>query len=789
MDTADLPPTKRTRSSGVCTLCHARKVRCDLSVTGGPCTNCRLDRQTCMRRPRRRRTTYRFLEDVPQTPRDPAIAAPALPPGTPFPSGVRFAKTIIGDGEGNLLFEFPNTRVACNVPTSHLSPPSSIPRKPRLIIQRTAIDKSVPFSSYSFLESTAPARLSVSDVKYLESEGCFKIPHRSHLDNFVREYFLHVHPCMPVVDEADMWLSYEQEARRPKISLLLFQAMLFAASRFVPLPSLQASGFDGSHEASEALHHRASLLLQFKTETDHAVRTQAALLLSLQSTALDMYTNSSFLSMAIQSAQASRLQLYRTLPGLTLHERQRKKRLFWCVIVRDRTIALAMRRPLQVTPDAFDPYQDPLTEQDMESEMKGSSVYDMATKHNLMKTFVIHCQLAAALTSTVMITCSRNNTPIPALPSHEDLRGALVALDLCTHDLKMWLDKAEPELQFIASASANRSSFITVCVDLQWMYYHSAHMALSHFIIFMSSMSTHGPKPDGMTGVGMSMSNLMGSFAGLKDVLRRLVVSNQAGLLPISAVAYTAWPLLLASLDVQLSKSQSQKRTRMPELWVFEEAMRQYKQQFLVAQFLTDIIDRLLRVSKGELDETRKNPHDIAQPERQNQPQEWSELYWQSPHLYFKVLFSLDYAMSSGKLPSKEEYPDWSPAQLGPQPSPAQSPRLTPLATDHTSLCVYQCLEPAPFPVLPEQSAYEGWNLDIYNETDRFCQPLLSESVFGEESATAEKDNECTDMTSMSPSDLWEAAACTGSGSGSDNDQAITETLLYMLQYSCPAIG
>jgi hypothetical protein len=227
----------------------------------------------------------------------------------------------------------------------------------------------------------------------------------------------------------------------------------------------------------------------------------------------------------------------------------------------------------------------------------------------------------------------------------------------------------------------------------------------------------------------------------------------------------------------------------MPELWVFEEAMRQYKQQFLVTQFLTDVIDRLLRLSKGELDETRKNPHDIAQPEGQNQPQEWSELYWQTPHLYFKVLFSLDYAMSSGKLPSKEEYPDWSPAQLGPQPPPSQSSRLTPLATYHTSLCVYQCLEPAPFPVLPEQSAYEGWNLDNYNETGRFCQPLLSESVFGEEPDAAKKVNECTDMTSMSPSDLWEAAACTGSGSGSDNDQAITETLLYMLQYSCPAIG
>ncbi|KAJ0417990.1 hypothetical protein BJY00DRAFT_325262 [Aspergillus carlsbadensis] len=805
METTDLPPTKRTRSSGVCTLCHTRKVRCDLTVTGGPCTNCRLDGQTCMLRPRRKRATYRPLEDPQQALRVPTIAAPARHPGKPFPSGVRFAKTIIGDVQGNLLFEYPNTihyptGDAPDAPTSHLSPPFSIPREPRSIAPGAAIDNGVAFSYYGFLESAGLARLSASDVKYLESEGCFKIPHRPHLDNFVREYFLHVHPCMPVVDEADIWLAYEQQrsadvSTRSKISLLLFQAMLFAASRFVPLASLHACGFDGSHNASETLHHRASLLLQFKTETDHMVRTQAALLLSLQSTALDLYTNSSFLSIAIQSAQASRLQLYKTLPCWTPHERQRRKRLFWCVIVRDRTIALAMRRPLQVTPDAFDPYQDPLTEQDMECENKRSSVYDLDTKTRLMKVFVIHCQLAAALTSTIMTTWSRNNMPIPSLPSHEDLCGALVALDLCTHDLKMWLDNAEPQLQSIASVSAERSSFIAVCVDLQWMYYHSAHMALSHFIIFMSSMSimgSHVPKPDWMSSVGMSKSNLMSSFSGLKDVLRRLVMSNQAGLLPISAVAYTAWPLLLASLDVQLSRSQSQKRSRMPELWVFEEAMRRYKQQFLVTQFLTDTINGLLRVSKTELHETVENTHNTAQLGRQGQPQEWSELYSHNPHLYFKVLFSLDYAMSSGKLPSEEEYPDWSPVQLPPQPPAPQSPRLTPLAMDKTNLCVYQSLESIPPSVPPEQYEYERWNRNNYIETYRFYQPPLGESVFAEDCGTVE-NNEATDIgpftACTNSSDLWTDPDCTGAAAETDNGQSITDALAFMLQYSCPAIG
>jgi hypothetical protein len=103
-----------------------------------------------------------------------------------------------------------------------------------------ATDKSVIFSYYEFLQLKGLCKLPPADVRYLELKGCFRVPTGAHLDNFLRQYFLHAHPCMPVVDETGFWSSYEQHGLggSPKVSLLLFQAMLFTASAVCPLYSL-----------------------------------------------------------------------------------------------------------------------------------------------------------------------------------------------------------------------------------------------------------------------------------------------------------------------------------------------------------------------------------------------------------------------------------------------------------------------------------------------------------------------------------------------------------------------
>lgn len=77
--------------------------------------------------------------------------------------------------------------------------------------------------------------LSPMQIRALEQGLCLSVPSHEVLDEFVRQYFLYVHPCLPILDEGAFWSMYSrrQHAGPEPItcSLVLFQAMLFASSR------------------------------------------------------------------------------------------------------------------------------------------------------------------------------------------------------------------------------------------------------------------------------------------------------------------------------------------------------------------------------------------------------------------------------------------------------------------------------------------------------------------------------------------------------------------------------
>jgi hypothetical protein len=109
---------------------------------------------------------------------------------------------------------------------------------------RDRMDTDMMYAYFDFVEAEAWNHIAPEDFKFLECKGCFHLPARPVLNEFVREYFLHVHPVLPVINEQEFWnMYYPRRGQTPqfKIPLFVFRAMLFVSCS-VSYPICQRAG-------------------------------------------------------------------------------------------------------------------------------------------------------------------------------------------------------------------------------------------------------------------------------------------------------------------------------------------------------------------------------------------------------------------------------------------------------------------------------------------------------------------------------------------------------------------
>jgi hypothetical protein len=88
-----------------------------------------------------------------------------------------------------------------------------------------------------------PSReFSADDLELLHRRGAFSIPEDELRDQLLRSFILYVYPYLPVVDLQDFLNAVEGNGG-PQISLLLFQAVMFAGTAFVDAQFLTQAGF------------------------------------------------------------------------------------------------------------------------------------------------------------------------------------------------------------------------------------------------------------------------------------------------------------------------------------------------------------------------------------------------------------------------------------------------------------------------------------------------------------------------------------------------------------------
>lgn len=311
-----------------------------------------------------------------------------------------------------------------------------------------------------------PERIGPDEVQYLHAKSALSIPDRELRTALLQGYVDFVYPFMPTIDLNDFLgiVEYEDGAFG-KVSLLVFQAIMFAGSAFVDMSYLKRAGFQRRQDARKAFYTKARLLYDFDYEDDRIYLLQALLLMTYwYESPNDQKDTWHWMGIAISVATSIGLNKDPSRGTLDKSRRHLWKRLWWSCVIRDRLIAIGMRRPLRIkssehnvpmlTVEDFPLKPIP---QDITCVSEDCVVArDESMRRKLALLCVAKAQFGDCISHVLstqysQATSSRSSAGIQTeylLPKHKDQEGTEITT--CDTELTSWLSNLPPNAQLPA---------------------------------------------------------------------------------------------------------------------------------------------------------------------------------------------------------------------------------------------------------------------------------------------------------------------------------------------------
>ncbi|KAJ2893455.1 uncharacterized protein MKZ38_008663 [Zalerion maritima] len=545
-------------------------------------------------------------------------------------------------------------------------------RIPSIVSEHRAV--TVVYSYHSFLAVNSLVHVLPQDVNFLESEGCFHLPSRPILDHFVHRYFLHVHPTLPMLNETDFWEAYtctrhgQEGTGKRTVSLLLVQTILFASCAFVPAESIRLLGYDSTRTARATFYRRAKLLYDFDIESSPVAIARAALLLSYWTppARADLKPNSTWLSVAVQNARNARADYDSAMARDVLEapgkESATLSRLWWCCIMRDRILSLGLRRSIQITKTTFDVekhYSKGCLH--LQDEVHRSRLYSPATKQALAGVLVRTVRLCVIMTDVILLAFP----PDREVASDGGWSGRPAhALDYkkmreCRASLYAWFE----ETNGIVYIPSDRNKIalhesVLLYTNLMYIYYHWARVVLCHCQL-RSVVSVPKANPDlSQMEILWAKNEIQDASSCISDGLEALNKLRITRCLPLSIVAYAAFPLSLHVLNARLSGtpekgSSGSSQDSSPADVTKRNQTNPLLEAMKISHPLYDGVDWVAKVVACAVHHTKL---ETTASGSTSSVTDWKELLTVSPGRYVRLFLAMDLSLSSGKSPDDDDF-------------------------------------------------------------------------------------------------------------------------------------
>lgn len=106
-----------------------------------------------------------------------------------------------------------------------------------------------------------PSRISQEDIDFLKERGALTIPDKELRNELLRNYVQWSYSFMPTIDLHEFLRCIVENDPNGNISLLLFQAVMFAGTAFIDLEYLQAAGYQTRQSARKEFFSRVRVSL------------------------------------------------------------------------------------------------------------------------------------------------------------------------------------------------------------------------------------------------------------------------------------------------------------------------------------------------------------------------------------------------------------------------------------------------------------------------------------------------------------------------------------------------
>ena len=486
----------------------------------------------------------------------------------------------------------------------------SSPLLPRLLSPMT------PSYSLPNYIKPVPSRLGQDEILFLERKGALTIPPLPLRDALLREYAEFVNPYMPLLNFHELIETIDRDDGSQSISLLLFQAMMFAGVATVDMRFLKSAGYSSRRDARRVFFQKTRVLYDFDYEVDRISLIQSLLLMTYwYETPDDQKDSHHWMGIAVSLSHTIGLHRNPEKASAMDPPRQRLwRRIWWSTYMRDRLIALGMRRPTRIKSKDFDVPMLTLDDFEISELGEGQSCIPADCKvmrnANMQRQLAIMCiekaKLCIAMSHVLSVQYSvlHNNHGVLSEEGSTRTTMMLVAKKLepgideveqCDKELQEWKDGLSEDAQYVVPTwqdiDAGDES-IVLNRSLLHMIYYATLSALHRPQVLPSTALPQRSPPSDMVDVSRRAVRL--AAAEITNIANTLYNLDMVPNLPTTGITVLLPAIIIHLLDIKANDAV----TRRASLKGFCECMQimaKLRDIYAAADYSTAFLEAAIR--------------------------------------------------------------------------------------------------------------------------------------------------------------------------------------------------